>query len=109
MPSPLEAKRYKLKKNRYVLIVHNNLPLCISPKTKSAKLNSCENDLYVEIEEQDFFKHNRVVMIARIFNMLLVPVKMIEDNKNFICQVKEIVHKHQYYDMNEFFNCQFEL
>jgi hypothetical protein len=41
--------------------------------------------------------------------MLLVPVKMIEDNKNFICKAKENLHKHQYYDMNEFFSYKFEL
>jgi hypothetical protein len=83
---------------------------CSSPKTKSAIIKSCENDLYVEIEEhKDFFNQNPVVMIARIFNMFPVPVKMIEDKKKFICKVKEIVYKHQYYDMHEFFTCKFEL
>jgi 2-oxoglutarate dehydrogenase complex dehydrogenase (E1) component-like enzyme len=88
----------------------SKVPHCVSPKTKSAKLTSCENDLYVEIEEhKDFFNQNPVVMIARIFNMFPVPVNMIEDKKKFICKVKEIVSKHQYYDMNEFFACKFEL
>jgi hypothetical protein len=41
-------------------------------------------------------------MIARIFNMLPVPVKMLGDGKQFICKVREIVYKNQFYDMNEF-------
>jgi hypothetical protein len=28
---------------------------------------------------------------------------MIECKKEFICKVREIVDKHQYYDMNEYF------
>jgi hypothetical protein len=77
------------------------VPHCISPKTKSAKINYFENDLFVEIEDhKDFFNQNPIVMIARIFNMLPVPVKMIEDEGNFICKVREIVFKYQYYDMN---------
>jgi Reverse transcriptase (RNA-dependent DNA polymerase)/Endonuclease-reverse transcriptase len=88
----------------------SEVPHCISPKTKSAKINSCENDLYVEIEDhKDFFNQNPIVMIARIFNMFPVPVKMIEDKRKFICKVREIVFKYQYYDMNEFFSCKFEL
>jgi hypothetical protein len=105
----LECMKY-LAKQPEKFRKKSEVPHCISPKTKSAKLNSCENDLYVEIEEhKDFFNQNPVVMIARIFNMFPVPVKMIEDKKKFICKVKEIVYKHQYYDMNEFFNCKFEL
>jgi hypothetical protein len=37
--------------------------------------------------------------------MLPVPVKMLDDKKEFICKIKEIVKKYQFYDMNEFFNC----
>jgi hypothetical protein len=56
------------------------VPHCISPKTKSAKIHSCENDFYEEIEDhKDFFNQNPIVTIARIFNTFPVPVKMIED------------------------------
>jgi hypothetical protein len=50
-------------------------------------------------------------MIARIFNIcsLLVCVKMIENKNEFICKVREIVKRYQYYDMDEFFICNFEL
>jgi hypothetical protein len=76
----------------------SEVPHFISPKTKSAKINSCE------IEDH---KENPIVMIARIFNMF--PVPMIEDKRKFICKVREIVFKYQYYDMNEFFSCKFKL
>jgi hypothetical protein len=84
----------------------SEVPHCISPKTKSAKINSCESDLYVEIEDH---KENPIVMIVKIFNMFSVPVKMIEDKRKFICKVREIVFKYQYYDMNQFFSCKFDL
>jgi hypothetical protein len=48
-------------------------------------------------------------MIARIFNMLPVSVKMLEDGRKLICKVREIVYKYQFYDMNEFFTCEFDL
>jgi hypothetical protein len=70
---------------------------CYSPTTRIAKSKCCENDLYVEIGGHlHILNQNPVVMIARIFNMLPVPVKMLEDKK-------------QYYDMNEFFNCKFDM
>jgi hypothetical protein len=76
----------------------SEVPHCISPKAKSAKLNSCENDLYVEIEDhKDFFNQNPIVMIARIVNMFPVPVKMIEYKRKFICKVREIVFKNRGY------------
>jgi len=49
------------------------------------------------------------VMIARIFNTLPVPIKMLEDKKEFICKVKEIVYKYQFYDMDEFYICKFDV
>jgi hypothetical protein len=48
-------------------------------------------------------------MIARIFNMLPVPVKMLDDGKQFICKVREIVYKNQFFDINELFMCKFNL
>jgi len=47
-------------------------------------------------------------MIARIFNKLPFHVKMLEDKKDFIRNIKEILYAHQFYDMNEFFNCKFD-
>jgi hypothetical protein len=88
----------------------SEVPNCYSLKTRKAKGNSCENDLYVEIGDHlDILNQNPVVMIARIFNMLPVPVKMLEDKKQFMCKIREIVYKYQFYDMNEFFNCEFEM
>ena len=88
----------------------SDVPNSRSPKTKLEKSKYCENDLYVEIENHlDILNQNPVVMIARIFNMLPTPVKMIEDKKDFICKIKEIVYKQQFYDMNEFFVCNFDM
>lgn len=88
----------------------SEVPNCLSPKTKSAKNKCCENDLYVEIEEhRDFLNQNPVVMIARIFNMFTVNIKMLEDKKEFMCKIRAIVLRYQFYDMNEFFICKFEL
>jgi hypothetical protein len=82
----------------------SEVPNCPSAKTKSAKNKCCDNDLYVEIEEhRDFLNQSPVVMIARIFNMLPVSVKMIENKNEFICKVREIVKRYQFYDMDEFF------
>jgi hypothetical protein len=47
-------------------------------------------------------------MIARIFNMLPVPVKMLDDKKQIICKIREIVYKNQFYDTNEFFTCKLD-
>ena len=50
-----------------------------------------------------------MIMISRIFNMLPVTVKMLPDKKEFICKIKEIVYKYQYYDMHEYFTCDFRM
>jgi hypothetical protein len=86
------------------------VPNCYSPKTRIAKSKCCENDLYVDMSGQlGMLNQNPVVMISRIFNMLPVTVKMLTDKNVFICTIKEIAYKYQYYDMNEYFNCKFEL
>jgi hypothetical protein len=88
----------------------SDVPQCHSPKTRSAKMKACENDLYVENEEhKDFLNQNPEVMIARIFNAFPVTVKLLEDRKEFLCKVKEIVYKYQFYDMDEFFICKFDM
>jgi hypothetical protein len=56
-----------------------------SPKTKNEKIKHCINDLYVEIEEhRNILTLGPVVNIARLFNNLPVPTKMIEDTNEFI-------------------------
>jgi hypothetical protein len=55
------------------------------------------------------FESSPVVMIARnIHNMLPVNVKMMEKKIEFICKIREIVQRYQFYDMNEYFVCDFE-
>jgi Reverse transcriptase (RNA-dependent DNA polymerase) len=81
---------------------------CISPKTKAAKRKQCISDIYVEIEDHlDILNQNPIVMIARIFNALPINIKLIEEPKQFLCKIREIVYKYQFYDMNEFFICEF--
>jgi hypothetical protein len=46
----LECMKY-LGKHPEKFRKKSEVPHCISPKTKSAKINSCENDLDVEIED----------------------------------------------------------
>jgi len=66
--------------------------------------------LYLANEDhKDFQNQNPEVMVARIFNTFPVDVKLIDDKKEFIFNVKQIVYKYQFYDMNEFFTCNFEL
>lgn len=36
-------------------------------------------------------------MMARIFKKFPVNIKIIEDKNKFICNVREIVYKYQYY------------
>ena len=47
-------------------------------------------------------------MIPRIFNALPINVKLINDDKEFICKIREIALQRQFYDMDEFFVCNFE-
>jgi hypothetical protein len=41
------------------------------------------------------------IMIPRLFNALPESVKMIEEDKDFICKIREIALKHQFYDFDE--------
>jgi len=53
------------------------------------------NDLYVEIDDhRDILNQNPVV--ARKFNNLPFHVKMLEDKKDSIRNIKEIVTDHQF-------------
>jgi len=46
-------------------------------------------------------------MIPRLFNALPVEIKMLEDNKEFLRRVKELVLYYQFYDIDEFLVCDF--
>jgi phenolic acid decarboxylase len=77
---------------------------------KEAKSNTVTvNNDFVDLtkEHLDILNQYPVVMIARIFNMLPVLVKMLNDGKQ--CKVREIVYKNQFYDTNKFFMCKFDL
>jgi hypothetical protein len=78
-------------------------------ETRSKKKKICENDLYVSTCSLDLSAENPNVMIPRIFNALPVHIKMIDDDKDFLAAVHKIVLHYQYYDMNEFFMCDFDL
>jgi hypothetical protein len=79
-----------------------------SKKPKLAKSKHCTDDLYVEIEDHKDIplvafwtkKLSSYDVILKHFNALTVNVKMIEDNKEFICKSREILHKNQCYDLN---------
>jgi Reverse transcriptase (RNA-dependent DNA polymerase)/Endonuclease-reverse transcriptase len=104
----LECMKF-LVKNPEKFRRKRDVPYARSPKTKNEKIKHCINDLYVEIEEhRNILTQNPVVNIARIFNNLPVHTKLIDDRNEFICKVKEIVWKYQFYDMKEFFNCKYE-
>jgi hypothetical protein len=65
--------------------------------------------MYVEIEEhREYLNQSPVVMLARILHMLPVNMKMIEYKIEFICKIREIVQRHQFYDRNEYFVGDFE-
>jgi len=76
---------------------------------ESRKFRSCENDLYVIPCSLEISEQNPNVMIARIFNTFPVHMKLIEDPKEFITKVHKIVLHYQFYDMDEFFSCVFDL
>ena len=77
-------------------------------QTRSQKANNCENDLYYNNCRLNLSIQNPDIMIPRIFNALPVYVKMISDDKNFLCKIREITLKRQFYDMDEYFVCNFE-
>ena len=80
----------------------------LSVKTRANKANNCENDLYCKNCRLNVSTQNPDMMIPRIFNALPRYVKMIVDDKKFICKIREIVLERQFYDMNEFFVCNLE-
>jgi Reverse transcriptase (RNA-dependent DNA polymerase) len=80
----------------------------LNVKTRTNKLKTCENDLYYKNCRLNIISCNPDVMIPRIFNALPINVKMINDDKQFMCKVREITLVNQFYDLNEFFVCNFD-
>jgi hypothetical protein len=78
-------------------------------KTRKIVANQCPNDLFVSHCRLDISAQNPVSMIPRLFNALPVDIKMIEDDKEFICKIRELVLRYQFYDLDEFFVCDFTI
>jgi hypothetical protein len=105
----LECMKY-LKKYPEHFKKQIDVPNRSRPQTRKAKLNYCINDLYIEIENHlDVLNQNPVVIIARIFNHLPKTLKMLNDDKLFLSSVKSIVYQYQYYSMNDYFACEFDM
>jgi len=51
---------------------------------------------------------NPAVMTPRLFNALPVKIKMIEQDKEFVKTIKDMVLHYQFYDIDEYLICDFE-
>jgi len=62
----------------------------------------------LEAEREGFatLRHEKMPLIS---TYLPIHVKMLEDKRDFIRNIKEIVTDHQFYDLNEFFDYKFDL
>ena len=97
-------KKYPLKFKKRI-----DVPDALGPKTRDMLANSCLEDLYVTPCTLNMSSQNPAIMIPRIFNTLPISVKNMRENSDFICKIRQVVLKYQYYDMNEFFICNFDL
>jgi hypothetical protein len=50
---------------------------------------------------------NPACMIPRIFNSLPIGIKCMQRDNEFMCKIRECALKYQFYDLNEFFICDF--
>ena len=48
-------------------------------------------------------------MLARIWNHLPETIKSVEDTKLFVKKLKVLLFNHMFYDMHDFFSCEFNL
>jgi Reverse transcriptase (RNA-dependent DNA polymerase) len=80
----------------------------IGTTTRDAQKRKCENDLYVPPCTLDLSNQNPAVMIPRLFNALPIEIKMIEREKEFVKAIKGMVLHYQFYDLNEYFICDFK-
>jgi hypothetical protein len=102
----LECMKY-LKKYPAKFKKRSEVPDAQGPRTRELLLNSCQDDLYVSTCSLNISSQNPAVMIPRIFNSLPVVIKCIQTDSEFICKIREMALKHQFYDLNEFFICDF--
>jgi hypothetical protein len=102
----LECLKY-LKKYPEKFTKLNETTTTHRPITRHTTQTMCINDLYVDECTLQISAENPKVMIPRMFNTLPVEIKMIEDEKEFLKRVKELVLYYQFYDLNEFFVCDF--
>jgi Reverse transcriptase (RNA-dependent DNA polymerase) len=76
--------------------------------TRNAQKRECANDLYVPPCTLDLSNQNPDVIIPRLFNALPIEIKMIEREKEFVKAIKGMVLHYQFYDLNEYFICDFK-
>jgi hypothetical protein len=67
-----------------------------------------ENDLFVKPCRNKSFVENPLIMLARIWNHLPDRVKSIGDYNLFVKELKSLLLKNMFYDMHEFFSCNFD-
>jgi hypothetical protein len=102
----LECLKY-LKKHPEKFITLNETSHTHRHMTRNTLKNMCNNDLYVSDCSLQIAAANPAVMIPKLFNTLPVEIKMINDNKEFLRRVKELVMHYQFYDLDEYYICDF--
>jgi exonuclease III len=103
----LECMKF-LKKNPEKFKKRIEVPEAQGPRTRAQVLNSCPDDLYVNTCSLNITSQNPACMIPRIFNALPIGIKCMQRDNEFICKIRELTLKHQFYDLNEFFVCEFD-
>ena len=104
----LECMKY-LKKYPAKFKKRSEVPEAGGPRTRGLVRNSCPDDLFISTCSLNLSSQNPAVMIPRIFNSLPVEIKCIQTDGEFICKVRELALRYQFYDLNEFFVCNFDL
>jgi len=102
----LECLKY-LKKYPEKFTKLNETPTTHRHITRHISKTMCKNDLLVPECTLLISTENPSVMIPRLFNSLPVDIKLIEDSKEFLRRVKELVLHYQFYDLNEYYVCDF--
>jgi len=104
----LECLKY-LKKFPQNFKKYSEMTQCVRGAiTRNALKNICVNDLYVPPCTLELSAQNPAVMIPRLFNALPVKIKMIEQDKEFVKAIKDMVLHYQFYDIDEYLICDFE-
>jgi hypothetical protein len=82
---------------------HPDAPIHV---TRNSTYN--ENDLFVAHCRNTNLVQNPLIMLARIWNHLPHKLKVIEDVKLFTYKLKILLLEKMFYDMHEYFSCNFE-